>query len=71
MITASISINLEELAQQVPSHKIVKAYGESNILGNFTVFEIVSRFDADSLLEAIGEERIRDFLSQSSKKEIA
>lgn len=70
MITATITINLEELVQEVPARKIIRAYGAGEILGQFTVNELIKHFDTDSLLEAIGEEKIKDFLALS-KKEIA
>lgn len=70
MITATLSINLEELAQQVPLHRIVKAYGKSAILGSFTLSEILERLDHDSVLEAIGEEKIIDFLAMEMVKKV-
>lgn len=66
-----ITIELEDIVQDVPVSKVVRAYGESEILGCFTVMQIVNRIDTDSLLETIGEEKIRDFLNQIEKQEIA
>ena len=63
-----ITVDVEELAQSVPLAKVIQAYGKNEVLGQFMVNEITQYFDADSLLEAIGEERIKDFLSYSSKE---
>lgn len=64
----NISVDLEDLAREIPASKIVKAYGASRILGTFTMREIISALDTDSLLETIGEEKIQDFLNHSSKQ---
>lgn len=63
-----VTVDLKELAFDIPTAKFVQVYTKPEVLGCFTVSEIVSMLDNDSLLEAIGEEKIRDFLGESQKE---
>lgn len=58
-----IRLDAEEIVNSVPSRDIVKAYGLSELLSEVSVRDIVSLYDKDLLLEAIGEDAVRDWMS--------
>ena len=66
---ANIYVLLEDLLANVSVNQAVHFYGAKDVLGEFMLHEIVNRYDADELLEEIGDEKIIAYYNEHIKKD--
>jgi hypothetical protein len=61
----SIDIHESDILDNFSAREIVKLYGANALLASMMMNEIVGAYDKDQLLDAIGEDAIRDYLSST------
>jgi hypothetical protein len=61
----------EDIVNAFTAQEFMKMYGGKLLLSQLFMGEIINNLDIDEVLEFIGEERIREFLNQNVKQEIA
>ena len=63
MKTLKVSVSSQEIRDSLSVRDLIELYGKEALMNSFTAREIIQHFDKDDLLDAIGEDAIKDYLN--------